>query len=209
MDLPRWPLLLALTLLTSACSTPRYWYEPPAPLAADAQPSQEGEWQGLVRSRYAQTYSFTPLTGTVRVRCATYADRIGLSVQKGQASIRLGAAPFLSITTPIDAEGNFYHRMSVQGDTWVWGGVALFQEQPTLILHGQLDAATGLGWGEVAVTPGRDNLGCYGDFRVSRESGEVPDTELGEAFEVKYWIDEVGRDDQLFLQQGRLFRLGL
>lgn len=186
--------LLMLPLLT-ACAADRYWYEPPPP-AQQSTLSSNGTWQGLVRDDYSYRLGFGALTGRVSIRCADYQDQIRLDVAGGEIEAVIGSNSAVRFTTPIGPDGRFEHRMPVQGDTWVYGGVGIYHEEPTLSISGDLDPHSGIGQGTIAVTPGpREHLGCYGHFQVSRNAGPPRQEQPIKPFRIKYWIDEVDESD--------------
>ncbi len=191
--------LLTLSLaavLTTGCAGPAYWHEPPA---ASASPDKADIWQGLVRNGPIHYYSRDRLMRPISVRCAAYTDLVSLTRDGDTVEIRLGTDPVMEYETRIDADGRFSIVQPVEGDTWVYGGVMLFDESPELHFWGKLDDSTGLGEGRVNVSPGDERLGCVGYFQVSRNGGAPDAEERGSAFKVKYWIDEIDSFDNPWL----------
>lgn len=195
-------VFMAVPLLT-ACATNRYWYESP-PVGLQASPTLAGDWQGLARHDYVQRFSFGTLAGHVSIRCARYQDIIRLDVEGGQIEAALGSSPTYRFTTTISPGGQFSHQMPVQGDTWIYGGVGIYSNEPTLTVSGTLDPYSGIGHGTIAATPGEnERLGCYGRFQVSRNAGPPRPSEQGEPFKIQYWINRVddGDNDKIWLMR--------
>jgi len=186
-------LTLVLAAVLAGCAGPSYWHEPPGP--ADAEPET---WQGLMRSSVLRYYSYTRFATPVTISCAGYTDLIRLERRGDRLEAALGREPVLELSMQIDADGRFSAVVPVEGDTWVYGGVMIFDKQPVLHLWGQLDEVSGLGEGRLNVSPGDERLGCPGRFMISRNGGVPPAEEFGAPFRVKYWINEVHRDDRIF-----------
>lgn len=186
--------LVVTVAALSGCSTPHYWYQPLSPEQL-TKPGLDGTWQGLARQDYNQRYSYSALAGHVSIRCAAYQDLVKLQVQGGEINGSLGTRPVYSFKTPISASGEFSYQIPVKGDTWVYGGVGIYDTSPVLKLRGRLDPQTGIGKGEIAVTPAHQTLGCYGHFEVSRNAGAPKPESLTQPFKVQYWIDRVEGSD--------------
>ncbi|SEG86213.1 hypothetical protein [Marinobacterium lutimaris] len=182
----------AASILLAGCAGPSYWHEPPAAASGSGEPDI---WQGLVRNGTLHYFSRDRLMHAISVRCASYTDLVSLTREGDRVEISLGSDPALEFDTGIDADGRFSLVQPVEGDTWVYGGVMLFDDAPELHLWGQLDEVTGLGEGRVNVSPGDERLGCVGYFQVSRNGGSPDESERGSAFKVRYWIDEVDSFD--------------
>lgn len=184
------------SLLLAGCAGPSYWHEPPAPSVG-----VEGAdlWQGLVRNGPLYHYARDGVMKRISVRCASYTDLVSLTRNGDSVEVSLGSDPVMEFETGIDADGRFSLVQPVSGDTWVYGGVMLFDRSPELHLWGQLDEVTGLGEGRVNVSPGDERLGCLGYFQVSRNGGAPDEAERGKAFKVQYWIDAVDSADDPFL----------
>ncbi|GGO88661.1 hypothetical protein GCM10011348_44640 [Marinobacterium nitratireducens] len=189
-------LMMALPLLT-ACATDRYWYQPPA---GSASSGTDGTWQGLIREDFSQRISHSAVAGAVGVRCARFQDLITLEVSAGRLDVTLGRSSVVRFDTGLDAGGRFSQQLPVQGDTWIYGGVGIYRNEPTLTIWGQLDPSTGTGSGHLSVTPGENQrIGCYASFRVSQNAGAPTPDKLGAPFKVQYWIDELDKGgDQEF-----------
>ncbi|WP_432696558.1 hypothetical protein ACQUQP_18785 [Marinobacterium sp. YM272] len=180
-------------LWLTGCAGPSYWHEPPE---ASAGPQQADTWQGLVRNGPLHYYGRDRLMRPISVRCAAYTDLVSLTRNGDRLEVSLGSDPALAFETGIDADGRFSRVQPVQGDTWVYGGVMLLDTSPMMHVWGQLDETTGLGTGRVNVSPGDERLGCVGYFEVSRNSAAPDEAERGDAFKIRYWIDEVDRFDE-------------
>ncbi len=180
-------LILWATLITG-CASPSYWYEGPAPEQLN-RITLDGSWQGLARNAYSYRVAYGAIAGPVEISCARYQDLISLTVMNGQLEGTLGTAPRLHFTTAINASGEFSHQMPVRGDTWIYGGVGIYHNEPQLKVWGKLDSARGVGVGQISVTPKNETLGCYGHFQVSHNSGAPPSASLGAPFKIKYWIN--------------------
>ncbi|WP_020683550.1 hypothetical protein [Marinobacterium rhizophilum] len=181
-------LLMLTTILLTGCASPSYWYEPPAPDQLNMM-TLDGNWQGLARNAYSHRVTYGAIAGPVEIDCARYQDIVSLNVANGQVEGTLGRAPRFSFKTAVNASGEFQHQMPVRGDTWIYGGVGIYNNNPQLKIWGKLDATRGTGAGQIAVTPTGETLGCHGRFKVSRNSGLPPSTRLGEPFKIKYWIN--------------------
>ncbi|TCK05664.1 hypothetical protein [Marinobacterium mangrovicola] len=180
------------SMLLAGCAGPSYWHEPPA---AAAEAGKDNIWQGLVRNGSLHYYARDRLRNLISVNCAGYTDLVSLTQTEDRVEISLGSDPAMEFETGIDTDGRFSLVQPVDGDTWVYGGVMLFDESPELHLWGQLDGVTGLGEGRVNVSPGDERLGCVGYFQVSRNGGAPDEEKRGNAFKIKYWIDEVDSFD--------------
>lgn len=190
MNRPVWmfsALLAPLLLSACAATPPSYWYETPA----SSSTGLDGTWQGLARNGSTVHYGFDRMGGPVEVNCDPYEDRIRLQVSDGKVNIDIGQQGKVSVQAPIGADGQFQKQMNVSGDTWIYGGVNIFTHQPVLTISGQLDAATGIGSGRIAVTPEKEKLGCYGQFRVGRDSAPAQRSKDAEPFKIQYWINEM------------------
>ncbi|UTW10868.1 hypothetical protein [Marinobacterium rhizophilum] len=185
--LHRAPLILTAAVLAS-CASPSYWYEPPTPDSLNPL-TLNGNWQGLARHAYSHKVAYGALAGAVEIDCARYQDLISLSVQDGKVEGTLGRAPSFNFSTTINASGEFRHQMPVRGDTWIYGGVGIFNNEPQLKIWGKLDSASGIGTGQIAVTPKDETLGCGGRFQLSHNSAAPPQAQLGTPFKVQYWIN--------------------
>lgn len=185
--LHRAPLTLMTAVLTG-CASPGYWYEPPAPASLGAV-TLNGNWQGLARNSYSHKVAYGALAGPVEIDCARYQDLISLNVQNGKLEGSLGRAPKFNFSSTVNASGEFSLRMPVRGDTWIYGGVGIFNNEPQLKIWGKLDPASGIGAGQISVTPKGETLGCNGRFQVSRSSAPPPVASLGNPFKVQYWIN--------------------
>jgi hypothetical protein len=180
--------LILMTAALTGCASPGYWYEPPAPDSLGTI-TLNGNWQGLARNSYSHKMAYGALAGPVEIDCARYQDLISLSVQNGKLEGTLGRAPIFNFSSTINASGEFSHRMPVRGDTWIYGGVGIFNNEPQLKIWGKLDPASGIGTGQISVTPKDETLGCSGRFQVSRNSDSPPVASLGNPFKVQYWIN--------------------
>lgn len=188
------PVLLFCLMALAGCAGPTYWHEPPGP-AGDAPEL----WQGVLRSSALRYIAFTPLNMPVSVRCAGYQDLISLTREGDRLSVKVGVAGDPELELTLDAEGHFSTVVPIAADTWVYGGVMLFEEEPVLHLWGQLDRTTGLGQGRVNVSPGDERLGCPGRFQVSRNGGMPPRDRIDSPFKAQYWIDELeGMESRFF-----------
>ncbi|NVK43439.1 MAG: hypothetical protein HWE39_19520 [Oceanospirillaceae bacterium] len=193
--------LLALPIITACSTTPKYWYEPPPP-DRQSPTGTDGTWQGLLRQDFSGRVFHGAVSGPVSVRCARYRDLVTLAVSGGKMAVSLGQAPILEFDASIGPGGHFRQQLPVQGDTWIYGGVGIYSNKPTLTLWGQLDPVSGTGIGHLSITPGEDmTIGCYGTFHVSQNAGAPPEEEIGESFKIRYWIDELdkGDDTELWL----------
>lgn len=188
------PLILTVALLTG-CASPSYWYEPP-PQDQLGLMTLGGEWQGLARHAYSHKVTSAGISGPVEINCARYQDLISLEVRNGQIEGALGRAPVFTFSTPVNASGEFSYQMPVQGDTWIYGGVGIYNNEPQLKIWGKLDSSRGVGTGQIAVTPKNVTLGCHGRFQVSRNSGAPSADRLGAPFKIKYWINRAEGSDR-------------
>ncbi|GGC05883.1 hypothetical protein GCM10011352_35110 [Marinobacterium zhoushanense] len=179
-------LTLSLALL-AGCAGPSYWHEPPAPASTDAEVEV---WQGLMRSGALRRYSVAHPISPVVISCANYTDLIRFERQGDELRAMLGRDPLLDLGLDVDADGRFSTLVPVRGDTWVFGGVMQFNEEPVLRLSGRLDPVSGLGEGRINVSPGDERLGCSGRFMVSRNGTPPLKSEYGRPFKIQYWIDE-------------------
>ncbi|MBV1789824.1 hypothetical protein KQ940_17345 [Marinobacterium sp. D7] len=186
-------LFLTLSLLGMAgCAGPSYWHEPPGPTTAN---TESDIWQGMMRSGARYYYTSTSLMSPVSVHCVGYADLIRFEREGSRLRAMLGQKVLLDLNLVLDADGRFSTVVPVTGDTWVYGGVMLLDDEPVLHLWGRLDQNTGLGEGRINVSPGDERLGCPGRFLVSRNGGPPPASEMGAPFKVQYWIDELDIND--------------
>jgi len=186
-------LLLLLPLL-SACATDRYWYEPPP--ADQAPATVAGTWQGLIRHDFSQRVYYGAVAGGVGVRCARYQDLVTLDASGGNLEVQIGRSSTIKFSTAIGASGEFRQQLPVQGDTWIYGGIGIYSNEPTLTVWGRLDPITGTGTGHLSVTPGpKERIGCYATFHVSRNAGPPPPEQLGEPFMIRYWMDQLDKGD--------------
>lgn len=179
-------------LVLTGCAGPAYWHEPPGSSGSTAQVDR---WLGLARNGPLRHYSHDNLRQPIVVRCASYADRISLTRDGEVLQVSLGTDPVLQFDTHIDESGRFSRVQPVSGDTWIYGGVMIFDETPELHFWGQLNEDTGLGAGRINVSPGDERYGCTGYFQVSRNSMEPDEEARGQPFRVRYWIEEVDRSD--------------
>lgn len=180
-------LTLALSAL-AGCAGQRYWHEPPQP-AADGADTEI--WQGLMRSDALQYYTVTSMMTPVGVKCARYQDLIRIEREGSQLNVSLGREGVVELSLQLEADGRFSTSVPVKGDIWVYGAVMLDDDKPMLHLSGWLDRDTGVGEGQIKVSPGHERVGCPGHFQIGRNAGSPPASELGKAFKIQYWIDEL------------------
>jgi hypothetical protein len=180
--------LIVTAVFLTGCASPSYWYEPPAPDQLN-QMTLNGHWQGLARNAYSHKVAYGALAGPVEIDCARYQDLISLKVANGTLEGSLGREPTFNFSTTLNASGEFSHRMPVTGDTWIYGGVGIFNNEPQLRISGKLDSARGVGAGRISVTPTGETLGCDGRFQISRNSGSPAAASLGNPFKIQYWIN--------------------
>nr|WP_067288579.1 hypothetical protein [Marinobacterium profundum] len=180
--------LIVTTALLAGCASPSYWHEPPAPDHLN-QMTLSGNWQGLARNAYSYKVAYGALAGPVEIDCARYQDLISLTVTNGKLEGSLGRSPTFNFTTTLKPSGEFSHQLPVHGDTWIYGGVGIFNNEPQLKISGKLNSASGIGAGRISVTPKNETLGCDGHFQVSRNSASPAIAHLGNPFKIQYWIN--------------------
>lgn len=194
-------LLLALSVsaLMSGCAAfepHSYWHEA-ANSAATTQ--QSGSWQGLVRDQALFSVQHTRLGMPASVRCDRYTDLITLTPdQQGNLQIHLGSEPVFTLQAQLESDGHFKSAIPVTGHTEMYGGLNVFQTQPTLTVEGTLDQSTGLGKGEVRMGPAEGSLACKGSFHVSYNSvtpNPAQEDEEPQPFKIYYEMNELQQNN--------------